>query len=227
MKAKTYYENHKSDVATQKPYACERTILHEFDQEFVQTAAARKVKSIPAKNALIMEFNEKWNSLIRLFAKGGMEEALHEDAFLEYKAYHNPYLMDQIRWSMVSAETAAEKKKARHKAETDAIDKYAKAYEPAVGKHDADAIAAQLLHAFNKDFEADLEARKVHSRQGSNIMIMNYNARWNRLVVRLLDDNGKSVLAQDGFLTYKSHGKADIAEKIRASIPQKRQNLAA
>lgn len=90
MKAKEYYEKYKEPLTSAKSYDENLIVLaqlmNEFKDDFYSILELRKVKTDLGLFALIREFNQKWNALIRLFEKDFGVGILKENGFVRFMA---------------------------------------------------------------------------------------------------------------------------------------------
>lgn len=99
MKAKEYYEKYCGDlVAEWRLYPLEgetlslTVLITEFIKETVEIMRIRKCVKLDATQAVVLEQNDKWNAIVRIFDKKAEESPLKRDGFLHYAEKNLPQL---------------------------------------------------------------------------------------------------------------------------------------
>lgn len=85
MKAVDYFEKYKDKVSAAKTADEIETVIFnlfkEMRDEMFELMDKRKTRKLPAIKSTILEFNQKWNKVIRLFEKEKIEHCMKVDGF--------------------------------------------------------------------------------------------------------------------------------------------------
>ena len=99
MKAKEYYEKYGVDLLTEEHHAdlegetkVLTRLLIAFIEETMAILRTRRCERLDATQAVVVEQNDKWNAIIRIFEKGNAASPLTRDGFLHYAEKTLPQL---------------------------------------------------------------------------------------------------------------------------------------
>lgn len=85
MKATEYFEKYKDRVSTAKTAEDFANVIDELysemRKEMYELVKKRRIASLSSTKSLILEFNQKWNKIIRLFEEANIKSYMKKDGF--------------------------------------------------------------------------------------------------------------------------------------------------